>query len=81
MDVSVEDRWQSLVDELVKSGRFGSASEVVNAGLRLVEAEERKLQELRDMIDRSIARGGSRTAEEVDARLDARTAEWKAKGY
>ena len=81
MDVSVEDRWQSLVDELVKSGRFHSASDVVDAGLRLVQAEERKLQELRDMVDRSIARGGSHTAEGVDARLDARTAEWKAKGY
>jgi antitoxin ParD1/3/4 len=66
---------------LVKSGRFGSASEVVGEGLRLVEARERKLQELRDMIDRSIERGGSLTPEEVDTRLDARAAEWKAKGY
>ena len=81
MNVSVGDRWQAFVDELVKTGRYGSASEVVREGLRLVEERERKLQALRDTINRSIERGGSRTPEEVDARLDARTAEWKAKGY
>jgi antitoxin ParD1/3/4 len=82
MNVSVEDRWQSLVDELVKSGRFGSASEVIGEGLRLVEERERKLQELRDTINRSIDEGGpSLTPEEVSARLDARAREWKAKGY
>jgi antitoxin ParD1/3/4 len=81
MNVSVEDRWQALVDKLVKSGRFGSASEVVGEGLRLIEERERKLQDLRDTINRSIERGGSLTPEEVDAHLDARAAEWKAKGY
>ena len=82
MNVSLGDRWQAFVDDLVKSGRFGSASEVVGEGLRLVEARERKLQELRDKINRSIEAGGpSLTPEEVSARLDARAAEWKAKGY
>jgi antitoxin ParD1/3/4 len=81
MNVSVGDRWQAFVDELVKSGRYGSVSEVVREGLRLVEEREQKLQALRDTINRSIERGGLRTPEEVDARLDARAAEWKAKGY
>ena len=81
MNVSVGDRWQAFVDELVKSGRYGSVSEVVREGLRLVEEREQKLQALRDTINRSIERGGSVTPEEVDARLDARAAEWKAKGY
>ena len=81
MNVSVGDRWQAFVDELVKSGRYGSVSEVVREGLRLVEEREQKLQALRDTINRSIERGGSVTPEEVDARLDARAAEWKANGY
>ena len=82
MNVSVEDRWQALLDQLVKSGRFGSASEVVGEGLRLIEERERKLQDLREMLDRSIEQGGPLlTPEEVNARLDARAREWKAKGY
>jgi antitoxin ParD1/3/4 len=82
MNVSVEDRWQSLVNELVKSGRFGSASEVIGEGLRLVEERERKLQDLREMINRSIEQGGpSLTLEEVDAHLDRLVAEAKERGY
>ena len=81
MNVSVGDRWQVFVDELVKSGRYGSASEVVREGLRLVEERERKLQALRDTINRSIERGGSVTPEEVDAHLDALVAEAKERGY
>jgi antitoxin ParD1/3/4 len=82
MNVSVADRWQIFIDELVKSGRYGSASEVVRVGLRLVEEREAKLQALRDTINRSIDQGGpSLTPEEVDAHLDARAAQWKAKGY
>jgi putative addiction module CopG family antidote len=37
MNVSIGDRWQSFVDRIVKDGRYGSASEVVREGLRLVE--------------------------------------------
>ena len=82
MNVSVGDRWQAFVDELVKSGRYGSVSEVVREGLRLVEEREQKLQALRDTINRSIEEGGpSLTPEEVSARLDARALERKAKGY
>jgi antitoxin ParD1/3/4 len=82
MNVALEDRWQAFVDELVRTGRFGSASEVVRAGLRLVEEQERKLQALRDTINRSIDEGGpSLTPEEVDAHLDSLVAEAKAKGY
>ena len=81
MNVSVGERWEAFVERIVKEGRYGSASEVVREGLRLVEEREAKLKALRDMLNESIARGGSLTAEEVDAHLDARAQEWKAKGY
>jgi antitoxin ParD1/3/4 len=81
MNISLKDHWQAFVDELVRSGRYASPSDVVDEGLRLVEEREAKLKDLRDTINRSMERGGSLTPEEVDARLDARAAEWKAKGY
>lgn len=74
MNVSVGSRWESFVEEIVKSGRYGSASEVVREGLRLVEEREAKLQALRETLDASIARGGSHTSEEVAETVKARLA-------
>jgi antitoxin ParD1/3/4 len=47
MNVSLEERWEDFVETAVKSGRYGSASEVVREGLRLVEERETKLIALR----------------------------------
>ena len=71
MNVSVGERWEGYVDSVVKAGRYGSASEVVREGLRLVEERESKLQALRDTISASIDRGGSHTHEEVWASVQA----------
>ncbi|HRO04819.1 MAG TPA: type II toxin-antitoxin system ParD family antitoxin [Terricaulis sp.] len=48
--VSLGDHFNGFVEEQVTSGRFASASEVIRAGLRLLEAEEAKLQKLRALI-------------------------------
>ena len=81
MNVSIGDRWQSFVERVVKDGRYGSASEVVREGLRLVEEREAKLVALRARIDASIAQGGEITDAELDAALTARAAELKANGH
>lgn len=65
MNVSVGERWEGFVDDIVRSGRYGSASEVVREGLRLVEEREAKLKALRDTINASIERGGSNSTEDV----------------
>ena len=71
MNVSIGERWQRFVEEAVNSGRYGSASEVVREGLRLVEEREAKLQALRDTLNASIAEGGSFTSQEVGETIDA----------
>jgi len=81
MDVSIDENLTDFVESIVKSGRYGSASEVVREGLRLVEAREAKLQALREIIDQSIAEGGENSDEDVDAALDAVTEELKQAGY
>ncbi len=65
MNVSLGERWENFVAAAVEEGRYGSASEVVREGLRLVEEREAKLAALRETIDKAIARGGSHTADDV----------------
>ena len=65
MNVSVGKRWEGFVTDIVDAGRYGSASEVVREGLRLVEERETKLIALRETVNASIERGGSQTAAEV----------------
>ena len=74
MNVSIGERWEGFVEEVVKSGRYGSASEVVREGLRLVEEREAKLKALRDTIEASIARGGSHSSEDVVTLVKSRLA-------
>lgn len=42
MNVSLTPELEAFIDTRVASGRYQSASEVVRAGLRLLEAEERE---------------------------------------
>jgi antitoxin ParD1/3/4 len=77
MNVSIGDRWEEFVANIVSRGRYGSASEVVREGLRLVEEREAKLQALRETIEASIARGGSHTDEEAEAAIEARLDAWE----
>lgn len=65
MNVSVGERWEKWIEAMLDEGRYGSASEVVREGLRLVEEREQKLAALRETIQTSLARGGSYTSEDV----------------
>ncbi|MER2510753.1 MAG: type II toxin-antitoxin system ParD family antitoxin [Amaricoccus sp.] len=72
MNVSIGKRWEEFVEGVVQDGRYGSASEVVREGLRLVEEREAKLAALRQTIEASIAEGGARSQDEVSAALSAK---------
>ncbi|MFQ8432572.1 type II toxin-antitoxin system ParD family antitoxin [Amaricoccus sp. W119] len=72
MNVSIGKRWEEFVEGVVQDGRYGSASEVVREGLRLVEEREAKLAALRQTIEASIAEGGALSQDEVSAALSAK---------
>lgn len=48
--VSLGDYFEDFVDNKVTQGRYKNASEVIRAGLRLLEEEESKIQILKKAI-------------------------------
>lgn len=48
--VSLGDHFADFIDKQVEGGRYGSASDVVRAGLRLLEENEAKLDALRQAL-------------------------------
>lgn len=56
-NINLTDRYDQFVDELVTSGRFSDASEVMRAGLRLLEEQSRNEHEKLALL-RSLASEG-----------------------
>ena len=77
MNVSIGERWELFVDNALKTGRYGSASEMVREGLRLVEEREAKLEALRQTLNASILRGGAHSDQAVGRRIDAALDAWE----
>jgi antitoxin ParD1/3/4 len=55
--VTLSDHFQQFVDTQVNQGHYASTSEVIRAGLRLLEEQEIHNQRLRDEILKGIQSG------------------------
>lgn len=55
--VSLGDYFEDFVESRISEGRFKNASEVIRAGLRLLEEEENKIKVLRKAIQEGIDSG------------------------
>jgi len=55
--VYLGEHFDSFVAESLSTGRYQNASDVLRAGLRLLEAEEQKIQLLRAAVSEGIASG------------------------
>ena len=74
--VALGDHFEDFIREQLESGRFNNASEVVRAGLRLLEDEQKlralRHRELKAAIREGIGSEDAGTVEEVVARNRAR---------
>jgi len=74
--VALSPHFEHFIREQVESGRFNNASEVVRAGLRLLEDQQKqtdlKLNALRAAIVTGLASGPGVPADEVFDRLEAK---------
>ena len=49
--ITLSPHFESFIAEQIKSGRYSSVSDVVRAGLRILENTETKLGTLRNMLE------------------------------
>ena len=74
--VALSTHFEHFIRDQVDSGRFNNASEVVRAGLRLLEDQQQqaslKLEAIRAAIATGLASGPGIAADEVFDRLEAK---------
>lgn len=69
--ITLGPHFDQFITAQVENGRYGSVSEVVRAGLRLLEESESRLERLRRLLDEGEQSGtADYSYEEVIAELD-----------
>ena len=82
ISVDLGPKLEAAVNDLIENGRYGSKSEVLREGVRLVQEREAKLAAFNASIDQALAdvRAGNTTSledtfDEVEAELNLLLAE------
>ena len=77
MNVSLTPELEAFVEATVKSGRYGSASEAVREGLRLLEEREARFLRLKQDIAEGLASGPAQVGSFAEMAREFRV-EWEA---
>lgn len=75
--ISLGDHFESFIEHSIIDGRFNNVSEVVRAGLRLLEEEENRVINLRNAINEGL---GSGRADNFNAKKHLQFLKSKRKG-
>ena len=70
--ISLGEHFEGFIGEQLKRGRYGSASEVVRASLRLLEEHEQKVESLRQALIEGEESGDAGILEMNEIRAKAR---------
>ena len=74
--ISLGPHFDEFISKQVNTGRFGSASEVIRAGLRMLEDSESKLETLRNLLNEGEQSGiADYSYDEFIAELEGETKE------
>lgn len=76
--VTIGEHFTSFISDQVKAGRYGSASDVVRAGLRLLEEHEANVRALQEALIAGEQSGAPR-AFDFDAFKAGKRAEFEAR--
>ena len=72
--ITLGEHFDGFVSQQLQSGRYGTASEVIRAGLRLLETSDVKLQALRTLLEEGEKSGvADYSYEKLVAELDRET--------
>ncbi|MEI6021855.1 MAG: type II toxin-antitoxin system ParD family antitoxin [Bacteroidota bacterium] len=55
--ISLGNHFENFIEHSITNGRFNNASEVIRAGLRLLEEEENRVITLRNAINEGLTSG------------------------
>ena len=77
--ITLGETFDRFIDGEVESGRFSSAQAVVEAGLRLLEEEQAKIERLREALIESESSGPGRPLDR-DAFMQSMRDKWKSRG-
>ena len=70
--ISLGDHFDGFISTQIDAGRYGNASEVVRAGLRLLEEHEQKVEALRQALIEGEASGDAGALDFREIRREAR---------
>jgi len=80
MQIALEESQEDFVKQAVSDGRYTSESAVVEFGIRLLQAREQKLAELRAKVQESLKDTSEVSDEDIDAAINRKSQELLAKG-
>ena len=76
--ITLGEHFDGFISRQLKDGRYGSASEVVRAGLRLLEDSEAKIATLRKLLNDGEQSGiADYNYKELIAEMDEKQNQWK----
>jgi antitoxin ParD1/3/4 len=70
--ISLGDHFEGFISSQIESGRYGNASEVIRASLRLLEEHEQKIEALRQALIEGEATGDAGLLDFREIKREAR---------